>query len=233
MHAAGVLWEILFPTRCVSCRTYGDWWCDACRGAIEVLARDLCHRCGKRRAADHECEGTDALDGLAACGYYHDPRLRAVIQAIKYKGATRVAERLVAFLRAWRDARIGPWPWAGVARIGIQPLVAGPRRVRARGFDQSALLAGMFRDAVLPWGEIADLLEREDAEVPQVSLKPGNLREANVSGTFRVRTDARVPPHIVLVDDVLTTGSTMREAARILKQAGAERVYGFALAIGA
>jgi predicted amidophosphoribosyltransferase len=107
-----------------------------------------------------------------------------------------------------------------------------PARIRARGFDQAGLIADVFRDACVPWARPLDVLIRHDSPQAQVALKPGPLRAANVSGAFSIRPNAIVPPSILLVDDVFTTGSTMHEAARVLRAAGAHEVFGFALAVG-
>lgn len=229
----GIRWlrEAVFPTHCVSCSSWGEWWCGDCRSKVELIRRDLCPRCG-RVGSEHECALTiDDVDALLATGFYHDPVFRSVVTALKYKGATCLVPSLAQHLAAWKAERVTPWPWAGETSLSIQHVPASPKRVRERGFDQASLVADLVRSELIPWAETSSVLTRRDGGEAQASLVPGPLRSANIHGVFSVSGPA--PPVVLLVDDVLTTGSTLNEAARLLRQAGAKRIYGFALAVGA
>lgn len=226
-----LLTEAVFPAHCVSCGAWGEWWCRTCRDAVAVLRKRICPRCASVKT-EHACGGDGALDALFAAGFYHDPVLRSVIHALKYRGVTEAAPSIGRFLHAWRDAMIEPWTWAGESRIAIQPIPSSPARIRARGFDQSATIARIVRDELIPWAEPADLIRRSRNGGPQASLPHGPLREANIQGAFVCRPGS-VPRAVLLVDDVVTSGASFREAARILRMAGVQRVYGLALAAGA
>ncbi len=67
----------------------------------------------------------------------------------------------------------------------------------------------------------------------QASLAHDALREVNAAGAFLLADTKHLPDAVLLVDDVVTTGSTLREAARVLHEAGVTKIYGFAVAIGA
>jgi ComF family protein len=228
---ADLIIETVFPTHCVSCAAWGDWWCPACREAVSLLKKRICPQCASVKT-EHVCDGDDSLDALCAAGFYHDPVLRSVIHALKYRGATEAIPSIRRFLHSWRDVMLEPWPWAGESHIAIQPIPSSPARIRARGFDQSASIALIARDALIPWAEPADLLQRSRNGGPQSSLPHGPLREANIHGVFTCQSEA-MPRAILLVDDVVTSGASFREAARVLKSAGAQRVYAIALAVGA
>ncbi len=226
-----LVYEELFPARCVVCKRYGRWWCADCRAASEIIKRNLCADCGSLKAV-HACEVKLGFDGLAAAGFYHDPRLRAALHALKYRGATKVMEDIGEYLRNWRDARLDPWPWAGENDLVIQPLCGAPRSIRERGFDQAELLCRLLRDKVVPWSRPADLLLRSNSLMPQAKLSQDALRRSNVAGTFSFKQADCIPSAVILVDDVFTTGATMAEAARVLRESGVRKVYGFTLAIG-
>lgn len=224
-------WDAVFPPFCVACSAEGSWWCAGCRATVQLIKPALCPGCGSRKA-QHACPRRLGLDGLVACGYYHDARLRAALRSLKYRGIIRLQPSLSEFLRDWQAARCGPWPWAGAAGLAIQPLIAAPKSVRARGFDQAAVLAGLVRRLFVPWAAETSVLVRRDSLTPQAKLAVG-LRPANVSGAFLVRPGAPLPESVLLVDDVVTSGATLNEAARVLRAAGVKRIFGFALALGA
>ena len=110
-------------------------------------------------------------------------------------------------------------------RYLIVPIPTTRRRARTRGYNQAALLAEAMADRVhMP---LVDALERLEGGPTQVGLHPAE-RRANVRRAFTVRAEARATlkgARVLLVDDVLTTGSTAMEAARPLVQAGATQVF--------
>jgi len=120
------------------------------------------------------------------------------------------------------DAEIGPaLPLPAVDLIVPVPL--HPRRQRERGFNQSWLLA---RRVAAAWGITArgDVLTRRVATAPQTALG-AEARQANVGGAFRVRRHELVAGrHVLLVDDIMTTGATAGACARALQEAGAATV---------
>ena len=113
----------------------------------------------------------------------------------------------------------------------IVPVPLHPGRLRQRRFNQSALLAkSLEKTAARP--AILDLLERTRA-TPQQQGLTAKARERNVSGAFRIADIWKTKlknRHVILIDDVLTTGSTLKACARTLKRAGASQVSGLVLA---
>lgn len=230
-----IILEAVFPTHCVSCGRDGVWCCADCLQAIELVAGRPCADCGSLKEG-HACEARGYLQGLAVAGFYHDPRLRSLIHGLKYRYATCLETAVLDLLRRYAAERIDPWPWAGERALAIQAVVGAPERVRARGFDQAELLRETVRSNLVPWAEPVSLLERRDTSGPQVEIDPGPLRQANVHGAFRLSSRpsdlSQLPSSVLLVDDVMTTGSTLHEAARVLREGGVSRIYGFALALG-
>lgn len=230
IRAREAVLDIVYPPHCVACGGFGAWWCDDCRAKVERLQSPLCGHCLQplpcREALEHD------PNTVTAFGFYHDPNLREVIQRLKYDGGTKLMSDVASALESWAHDHAQPWPWTEEGEIGIQPLTAAPNRVRERGFDQSVLLADAVRHTLVPWAIPLDALRRVDG-AQQAKLEDHALRAANVAGAFRVEAPSRLPKAVILVDDVVTSGATIREAARALRAAGVESVYGFALAVGA
>lgn len=223
MKNVAALWEavldVLFPPHCVACHAMGAWWCESCRLRLTYCSSNE--------------DGAGSLDGFVSTGLYHDHALRSMITALKYRGATRLLPLVAQHVCDWRASRMCAWPWAGETDVVIQPVPAAPQHVISRGFDQACEIAVIVKTHILPWAHIGTLLLRADERrLPQARLASGPLRSVNVYGAFFGVPGIRYPECVVLVDDVYTTGSTMQEAARVLKSCGVRRVYGFVLAIG-
>jgi ComF family protein len=139
-----------------------------------------------------------------------DDAARTTVHALKYEGLPRLADELAEV-----TTRLVPPPESPAVLL---PIPLGPRRLRARGYNQSErLAAALARRWRLPMD--TTLLARTRDTASQTALTPA-ARVANVAGAFAA---GRHPPKptLVLVDDVLTTGATLAEAARALEQGGA------------
>jgi ComF family protein len=141
----------------------------------------------------------------------------AIVHALKYAGWTGVAEGM-----AERMARLA-WPRDVVAeRSMVVPTPLAPTRERERGFNQSALLGRALASRwKVPF--VSDCVVRARATATQTRLTPEE-RRGNVSGAFRAAPHARARlqgAHVVLVDDVITTGATLSECATTLFESGA------------
>ena len=163
----------------------------------------------------------EALD-LAVAAFAYEGTLRKALAALKYGSAARVARPLVE--RA--AGRFGDLAALAGSPV-LVPVPIHPQRLRERGYNQAGLLAaGLARIARLP---TADLLLRLRATTRQHRLdRAARLR--NLRDAFAVKPDARAPPMVILVDDILTTSATLEACAAVLRDAGAAHVFGFAVA---
>ena len=199
--------DLVFPALCPVCAgALGAGRCDplcgACWDAVERLAPPL------------GAPGVPGLDWARAAARYAGP-LREALLALKFGGRRALARPLAELLLEQCGAELP----AGVAAIVPVPL--GRERERERGFNQAALLAERLgRRLALPlhprW------LVRVRPTLPQSELD-APARAANVRGAFAA-SSAVAGRHVLLVDDVLTTGATLAECARALAAAGASPI---------
>ncbi len=148
--------------------------------------------------------------------FYFEGAARDTIHRFKYQGQWLLGRALVR----WCRPRLAPLQ--GKYDL-VVPVPLDPRRLRRRGFNQSAVI-GRDVASILGLPLVLNRLIRRRAGQPQVGLK-GPARHLNVRGSFAVNGMAQLASsRALLVDDVLTTGATANECARVLKTAGAAQV---------
>ena len=208
-----VLADLLFPRKCV-----------LCRALLEAEETDLCRTC---RAEAPVCgSGTGKysfLDSWTAVWYYEDNARRSLLR-YKFQGARSYAVgygRLLAMklLEAQPDA-LDLLTWVPVSRL---------RRLR-RGYDQVELLAqAVGQELGL---EPVPLLRKVRHNRPQARIIGEAQRRANVLGAYRIENaELFRGKRILLLDDIITTGATAGECARVLLTAGAKEIHCGAVAI--
>jgi ComF family protein len=195
--------------------------CGVCRARIIAVPAPACERCGSPRLAtgrsDNACVECPDWPAVLRCArsacVLHPPADRIVHQ-LKYRGWHALADpmgRLMAGVRLPQDV-------LDEAHI-VVPVPTSVVRMRTRGYNQAELLARQY--ARITRRTVIDVLERADGTT-QTALQPAE-RRANVAGAFRLRRNAPRSlggSHVLLIDDVLTTGATALEATQTLAQAG-------------
>jgi len=212
----------LWPGRCLACAEPGPPGRDLCVACFAALPwnRHACARCAL------------PLPGLVPgqlCGacLRRPPPVQATRAAFVYAAPL---DRLLPRFKFHRDLAAGRLlsqlmvlDLAGAERP--RALLAVPlhrARLRARGYDQALELARPLAHALqLPL--LSGALRRVRATAPQSELDAAR-RKRNLRGAFCVAPDARLPAHVALVDDVMTTGATLHAATVALKRAGVARV---------
>lgn len=191
----------------------------------------------RRVTADHlcgECASDEPVFEMARSAVYYSGEAARALWRLKYGGKMSVAPALGGITadlaeRVLSGAGEGGAGDAGVGEGGgtpvevdlVVPVPLHVRRLRERSFNQSQLLAGAVARRVGK-GVEASVLKRVRETAPQVSLT-GRERRANVKDAFLVAAPRSVAgTTVLLVDDVITTGATVRECAKALGKAGAE-----------
>lgn len=210
----GFVLDLLFPPKCVFC------------GKVLDTGEDgLCARCQRELPwlTDGEAELTGEFFSLCAAPLRYQDKVRDSVRRYKFKGRRgyhKLYGRLVA--QCVHDHLAGRYDL-----ITWVPL--SPQRKKERGYDQAFLLASA---AALELGEVAvETLRKERNTDPQSGLTEDAQRRANVLGAYTpVDPDLVAGKRVLLIDDVVTTGSTLSECARMLRTMGAEDVVCAALA---
>lgn len=203
--------SFLFPPKCVFCR--------------KVLEEDgVCAECEKRlprRKNPHIKEGVPFVDELYAPLYY-EGYVRSAVLRYKFGGIKCSALEFAKILKLCIEENLsGKYDcitWVPTSKL----------RLRKRGYDQAQVLAEEL-------GKLLDmpaqkLIKKRLEAKPQSRQATREQRIANIIGAFEVKDVSVIEKNILLVDDISTTGSTISECARILKTAGASKVYGITLA---
>ena len=214
------LGRTLWPARCLLCQASGASGHDLCVPCAATLpwARLACPRCAlplssPARACGACLRKAPLLDAAHAAFAYRAP-LDRLLPRLKFHGDL-AAGRLLAGAMAVAFADLA-------APGALVPIPLSRARLRQRGYDQALELARPLA-AMLGLPLATDALERARHTDPQSTLA-ADRRRANLRDAFRVGARTALPAHVVLVDDVMTTGATLQAAAVALRDAGVARV---------
>lgn len=198
--------------------------CPTCKAQMRPLSHPLCQVCGIPFVGvgdDHLCgaclKNPPSFD-VARAGFLYEGHCRELIHTFKYQNKIHLRRPLVLLvLESLSEFIVSQRPDL------VLPVPLHKRRLRSRGFNQAVLLGELLaREFHLPLERRA--LQRVRWTEPQISLSADERRE-NVKGAFSVTDCAAVAgKRVMIVDDVLTTGSTVEECSRMLKRAGAAEV---------
>jgi ComF family protein len=227
--------QVLWPPVCLCCGGQaGPDNSGLCSGCWDQLltstAGEYCPRCGRDASryglvhgACPACAAEDIhFDGIARAGIYTETLRRMILM---FKHDRTEFETLLGSLA---DAAFQGSPFYEQIELLVPVPLHWTRRL-ARGYNQSRRIAGRLRH---PTARICPDLVRVRRTRAQPAAATAAARQRNVQGAFAVRPDHRYAGKtICLVDDIKTTGATLNECARTLKEAGAVRVYALVLAV--
>ena len=216
--------DFLFPPRCIACREENFVICPACIQKISSLG-DECLFCARRGSALHlceECRGKRPLDGIVWPWRYNNDTTKKIIAAYKYRKKRWIATALATHLKQSIASL------ALTERLIVIPVPLHPRKERERGFNQALLIAKSLGYPVR-----IDAVRRTKETSPQAWTESRTERIDHMRGAFSVEKSESISGKtILLVDDVTTTGATLSELARTLKESGAAKIYAAVLAHG-
>lgn len=226
--------DLIFPKRCFGCNRLGKYICAACLKTL-VLRSSRCPECG-RPAIDgitHPgCARAHGIDGLVTV-FENRGVIKRAIKSLKYRFVYDAAEELINLTpeSIWQNLKLY------TQGFFLYPIPLHKGRLKWRGFNQAEKL-GQFVAKSLGVQMVDGLLIRTQKCTPQADIERREDRIKNAQGLFTL--SSRFPElkalnsgnqsSILLFDDVWTTGATMKEAVKVLKRNGVEKVWCMTLA---
>lgn len=209
--------DFLYPPKCPTCKTpvrEQGAWCQTCLAKI-LSVRQI-------NMLEHHLIHLDSC--RVVCEYTGG--LKRIIHDMKFRQQQRYAVHLRWLIQ--QHIRADDFPPIDY----VIPIPLHADRLKERGYNQTAVI---FKEwaikGKMPW--LTDLLQRTRHTIPQWELNIKS-RKQNIKGVFVVEKPEIIKDkHILIVDDIITTGITLDECAKVLKKAGAASVHGLAVASGA
>jgi len=219
--------DFIFPKNCLNCKKEGAYICVTCLNKV-TKPKIVCPECQKASIDGFthiRCQKKFGINGLISVWNYEGV-VRKAILALKYK----YTKEIVYELTSYALPLIKQNPIINILNSYVLvPIPLHWYKENYRGFNQSEELGKQFA-IDMKWNFIPDLLIKKKITVPQVGLK-GKERLANVKKVFSLNTKYKIlNTGFILFDDVYTTGSTLKEAAKVLKRSGANKVWGLTIA---
>ncbi|PIU99220.1 hypothetical protein COS59_00930 [Candidatus Wolfebacteria bacterium CG03_land_8_20_14_0_80_36_15] len=227
--------DILFPPICVNCKKPLDKnensICKKCLSKIQLNNTLFCPVCRARLPENKKICHFDCHYLLGAAGNYDDLILQNLIQSFKYKNLKTLApiltDLLIQFIRN-SDLAL-PADRQRIRNFIVVPIPLYPRRERERGFNQAKLITKNLVEKLNL--EFCDALVRLKNTKSQAQARDTEERAKNVKDCFKIIHPELVKEkNIILVDDVFTSGATINEAVKILKQNGAKKILALVIA---
>ncbi|MCX7881036.1 MAG: phosphoribosyltransferase family protein [Patescibacteria group bacterium] len=222
--------DLFLPKFCLGCGFLGCYICPKCEKKLIYIQKDSCLYCGQPSpfGLTHVlCFKKDCLDGLISVFYYND-FLKKIIKSFKYKRALVVWNEFKIIIKPERLNKISFYKKLAT-EFFFQPIPLSLLREKKRGFNQAEVITDFLRE-FLDFPKAQFLLRKKEG-FPQAQIKERKKRAFNIRGAFEViNKKTLINKKIILVDDVATTGATLKEAARVLKKTGANKVFAFTLA---
>ena len=223
------LLDLIFPKKCFGCGKEGSYICPLCQEKLKIASPicPVCTRPSGRGLTHPRCRYELSPDGLTSIWEY-EGGIRKAILSLKYKFAYEVSQEIAELVveKLKKGKVFIP------ARPILIPVPLHRQRQNWRGFNQMEEI-GKRVALKMKWEFMPDLIIKRRTSSPQTELKRKE-RVENVKGVFLINKKylpLKTKPFL-LFDDVWTTGSTLREAAKTLKKAGAREVWGLTITKG-
>lgn len=210
--------DLIFPPRCAGCDVSGRVWCEECNDRIIAPKGRSCPACGfplEKGIICSICEDWPNRVHVRPFAHYQKPISSAILK-LKYRSDQALANEMASWL-------ISVYHRTGWIADCVVPVPLADVRLRQRGYNQVALIVASFAKE-LKLLSFTNALKRVRETQSQVGLDRQE-RHQNVEGAFRADPRIVQDQSIVLIDDLLTSGATMKNCAIALLNSGAVQVF--------
>jgi ComF family protein len=231
--------NLFFPKKCLGCKENDTYLCENCFSKIKIIDNHTCFFCNKivgNGKTCLRCQKESGLDRVISATSYADPLIRNLIKALKYGFARELvkplSQLLIKSLEQNFQFSISNFQSIFNFQFLVVPIPLHKYRLRYRGFNQAELIAREIANYFqLPMR--TNILKRIRPTQRQADLKNDKERKENIKDAFEIIDSKTIKGKVVLlIDDVITSGATLSEAAMILKQSGAKEVWALTIARG-
>ena len=236
------LLDLFFPKKCLGCGEKNTYICQACLEKIDIAKNNQCPFCDRpipESLICQPCQKNYYLTRLIWSTHYYNPLIQKLIKFFKYHYIKELSRPLSKLLikNISNISNI-----SSISNIIIVPIPLHKRKLRERGFNQAELLAKEVAEYFsLPLE--TEILTRKKYTPQQAKTKDHRKRKEMLKNAFEISPEfvkkcvsenqnLLKDKIIILVDDVFTSGATLSEAAKVLKQGGAKEVWGLVVAKG-
>jgi competence protein ComFC len=223
--------DLFFPKKCINCRRFENYLCVNCFSKINYNDSSQCPHCFRPSLdglTHPNCKKQYGLDGAISVVIYGNV-IKKLIYQYKYKpnlkGLSNVIGKLMVEGLSQNE---GFYLFLEKNTPTIIPIPLSKKKQRERGYNH-AVLIGAYVAQYCKLSLKLDILVRLRDTKPQYKLNK-DQRIKNIKGAFGIKPGTKIPSSIILVDDIATTYSTLREATKILKRNGARKVFGVTFA---
>ncbi|MEK7665002.1 MAG: ComF family protein [Patescibacteria group bacterium] len=246
--------DLFFPCFCLGCQKEGSYLCEDCKATLDISEFNYClcnknplllpplqkNACLRRQGKCQKCQSKNLSGLYFALPYKEKSLTRKLIHQFKYEPYTKELAKILAKLLIEHFIITNKNTEDIFENSVLIPVPLDNKKLKNRGYNQSEELAKELAK-IIKIPVVSNYLIKTKTTKSQMELS-GKEREKNLQGAFMVKNPDNLkraisdlalrgfPQKIFLVDDVYTTGSTMEECARTLKQAGAKQVWGITVA---
>jgi ComF family protein len=207
--------EILFPSLCLGCKTKGEILCSNCIIKINRNKREM-------------------EDNIIALFEYHNPLIKNIIWNLKYYHHPYLGKKLgeILYEEVMEDISEMRLYTQG-SPILVIPVPVSKNKMKIRGYNQAEKIASGFceKGGKKVFKLKNNIINKKTETIPQARINNRARRLKNIAGSFEINNPKDISGQtIIIIDDVTTTGGTLNEIIKLLKESGAKKVIGLAIA---